>query len=241
LRNVYDIANAGPRNRFTILTDKGLLIVHNCGYQGGVNAFHKMGANYGVRVDDKVAKRIVFGWREANPQIVDGWYDLQRAAIEAVSHPGVIVSALHDKVRYCFGEGFLWCRIPSGRVIAYPGALVERKQKKVIIDGDEVTFDNWGVSFWGTKKGWRKLDLYGGMQMAHVVSGTARDILAESMFRLEDAGYPIVLTVHDEALSEVDADFGSADEYRRIMEIPPTWCGGLPITAKAWEDIRYVK
>lgn len=210
-----------------------------CGYQGGVNAFHKMGANYGVRVADKTARSIVNGWRENNPSITAGWRELQDAAIHAVVEPGMIVPALGGKIQYVCADGFLWCRIPSGRVIAYPGAIVERKQKIVIIDGEEVEFDNWGVSFWGTKKGWRKLDLYGGMQMAHVVSGTARDILAESMFRLEDAGYPIILTVHDEALSEVDEGFGSAAEYQKIMEITPAWTKGLPITAKAWEGPRY--
>ena len=210
-----------------------------CGYQGGVHAFHKMGANYGVRVDDKTARRIVDGWRDQNPCIAAGWRDLQDAAIAAVTSPGMIVPCLNDKVRYVFRYGFLWCRIPSGRVIAYPGAIVERKQKVVVIDGEEVEFDNWGVSFWGVKKGWRKLDLYGGMQMAHVVSGTARDILKGAMFRLEAAGYPIVLTVHDEALSEVDAAFGSAAEYQRIMEIGEAWYAGLPATAKAWEGNRY--
>lgn len=238
-RDSYDIAHAGPRNRFMILGEQGPLIVHNCGYQGGVSAFHKMGANYGVRVDDATAKRIVNGWREANPRIVEGWYELQQAAIDAIEHAGVVVPCLGHRVHYTFAEGFLWCRLPSSRVIAYPGAIVERKQKVVIIDGDEVTFDNWGVSFWGQKKGWRKLDLYGGMQMAHVVSGSARDILAEAMFRIEGAGYPLVLTVHDEALSEVDAGFGSAAEYQALMEDVEAWCAGLPVAAKAWEGEVY--
>lgn len=238
---VYDIAHAGPRNRFMIMGMNGPLLVHNCGYQGGVNAFHKMGANYGVRVEDRMARRIVGAWREQNPQIVKGWFDLQQAAIEAVSCAGVTVPALGGKVKYRYEKGFLWCQVPSGGVIPYPGAIVERKHKVVIIDGDEVEFDNWGVSFWGTKKGWRKLDLYGGAQMAHVVSRTARDILARAMIRLEGAGYPLVLTVHDEALSEVAEDFGSPEEYQRLMEVREPWFGDLPITAKAWTDVRYVK
>lgn len=209
-----------------------------CGYQGGVNAFHKMGANYGVRVTDSVARRAVSGWRDQNPLIVEGWYDLQNAAIEAVNAPGLLVPALGGNIHYKCADGFLWCRLPSERVIAYPGAIVERKQKTVIIDGDEVTFDNWGVSFWGEKKGWRKLDLYGGMQMAHVVSGSARDILASAMHRL-DPIYPIVLTVHDETLSEVDEDFGSAAEYQKIMEVREPWFRDLPLTAKAWEGPVY--
>jgi DNA polymerase len=210
------------------------------GYQGGVNAFNKMGANYGVRIENALAKRIVLGWRSNNPAIVASWSELQEAAIEATSSKGCIVSCLSGRVAYRHDNGFLWCRLPSGRVIAYPGAIVERKHKIVVIDGEEVEFNNWGVSFWhGTP--FRKVDLYGGMQCAHVVSGTARDVLVEAMFRLEAANYPIVLTVHDEALSEVDEDFGSADHYQQIMERRVDWLGDCPITAKAWEDTRYVK
>jgi DNA polymerase len=212
-----------------------------CGYQGGVNAFNKMGANYGVRIENALARRIVAGWREANPAIVASWAELQESAIHACEARGAVVRCLSGRVAYRHDRGFLWCQLPSGRVIAYPGAIVERKKKVVEIDGEDVEFNNWGVSFWGVKKGWRKLDLYGGMQCAHVVSGTARDILVEAMFRLEAANYPIVLTVHDEPLSEVDADFGSVEEYQAIMEQRVAWFDGCPVTAKAWEDTRYVK
>jgi DNA polymerase len=210
-----------------------------CGYQGGVGAFHKMGANYGVRIEDKQALRIVRGWREANPEIVAMWAELQQAAIDAVERPGLVVSALGGRIAYVSRNGFLFCRVPSGRVISYPSPSVERKEKTVVIDGDEVTFTNWGVSFWGVKKGWRKLDLYGGMQCAHVVSGTARDILVGSMFRLEAAGYPIVLTVHDENLCEVDPGFGSLDEMKSLMAAGETWTKGLPIAVSAWEGPIY--
>jgi DNA polymerase len=211
-----------------------------CGYQGGVNAFHKMGANYGVRVESRLAKQVVLEWREANPAIVNSWRELQDSAIEAASARGAVVRCLGGRVAYRHANGFLWCSLPSGRVIAYPGAIVERKHKVVVIDGDEVEFNNWGVSFWhGTP--FRKVDLYGGMQCAHVVSGSARDILAGAMHRLEDFGYPIVLTVHDEALSEVDEGFGSADHYRQIMEMREEWFDGLPLAAKAWEGLRYDK
>ena len=210
-----------------------------CGYQGWVNAFHKMGANYGVRVESDLARRVVLEWREANPAIVASWRELQDAAIEATASRGVHVRCLQGRVAYRWDRGFLWCLLPSGRVIAYPGAIVERKHKVVVIDGEEIEFNNWGVSFWGVKKGWRKLDLYGGMQCAHIVSGTARDILVAAMHRIEAANYPIVLTVHDEALSEVDEGFGSAADYQRIMEIREPWFDGLPVTAKAWEGPVY--
>ena len=212
-----------------------------CGFQGGVNAFHKMGAKYGVRVADRMAGRIVGGWRERNVEIVASWRELQDAAIEAMRAEGCIVSCLRGQISYRHAHGFLWCQLPSGGVLAYPSPSLSWKTRLVTIDDEEVEINRWGISYWGTKKGWRKLDLYGGAQCAHVVSGTARDILAKAMHRLEDAGYPLVLTVHDEALTEVDEGFGSTAEFTRLMEIRSNWMGDLPITAKAWEDVAYVK
>ena len=91
-----------------------------------------------------------------------------------------------------------------------------------------------------TKK-WQKNALYGGLQCENVVQAIARDILAEGMFRLEDAGYPLVLTVHDENICEVPDGFGSPDELAELMSIVPTWAEGLPVAVSAWEDKRYVK
>ena len=69
----------------------------------------------------------------------------------------------------------------------------------------------------------------------------ARDLLVEGMHRLEAAGYPLVLTVHDENITEVPEGFGSAEELAEIMSVVPAWAEGLPIAVGAWEDTRYVK
>jgi DNA polymerase len=212
-----------------------------CGYQGAAGAFRKMGAKYGVRLTDEIVKRIVAQWRGENPKIVESWRILQDAAIEAVSAQGCVVSCLDGKVAYVSNGDFLFCRLPSGRVISYASPSVAWKTKVVVIDGDEVEFNRRTVSFWGMQKGWRQIDLYGGMQCAHVVSGAARDVLVSAMFRLERAGYPLVLTVHDECLSEASVGFGSADEYREILMEKDPWFAEVPIAATAWEGPRYVK
>lgn len=213
-----------------------------CGYQGGVHAIQKSARKAGLKISGPKAEEIKALWRAENPKIVQSWWDLQDAAIDAVLNKGVIVPVLSGKVRYVSNGDYLFCRIPSGRVISYAAPEVRWRSRIVTIDGDEIQINNRGVSYYGVHMGrWMKLDLYGGAQCAHVVSGTARDLLVEGMFNVEAAGYPIVLTIHDEILSEVDAAFGSADEYAELMSRPLAWAEGLPLTTKAWEGDRYAK
>jgi DNA polymerase len=82
---------------------------------------------------------------------------------------------------------------------------------------------------------------YGGIWTENIVSGIARDLLAEAMLRIEAAGYPIVLHVHDEVVCEVPEGFGSTEEFTRLMTRKPAWALDLPIAAKPWSGSRYCK
>ena len=239
------------------------------GYQGSVGAYINMGANYGIKPAEvaEVARRAVSGdvwietssgyeratnqyeldrdtwtgikcvvnaWRAAHPNIVQAWWDLQDAALQAVQAPGLKVPVLNGRIIYLAKNGFLYCRLPSGRVISYA-------KPRVVLDEE---FNQHQVAFWGIEsysRQWKEQRLYGGLQFNNCVQGLARDKLVSSMFRLEEAGYPIVLTVHDENVSEVPEDFGSWHEYRDIMAMPDAWCADMPVAVGAWEDTRYVK
>lgn len=214
-----------------------------CGYQGGPRALQKKAAELNIIMSDVQARMIVTGWRNANNKIVDSWEEYGQAAIDAVRAPGMIVPVLRDKVRYVSNGDFLFCRLPSGRVISYAAPSVGWKTKVITIDDEQVELNNYGLSYWGQKNGrWLHLDLYGGAQCAHIVSGTARDLLVEAMFAVEAAGHTTVLTVHDEILAEDPEGFRSLEEFKAtITASQPRWAEGLPLVASAWEDVRYVK
>jgi DNA polymerase bacteriophage-type len=82
---------------------------------------------------------------------------------------------------------------------------------------------------------------FGGTWTENIVSGIARDLLVEAMFRVEAAGYPIVLHIHDELVCEVPEGFGSEEELVHLMTRKPAWALELPIAAEAWSGPRYCK
>jgi DNA polymerase len=122
--------------------------------------------------------------------------------------------------------------------------LEEEVVEYVAKDGQIRTRLRRKVSFWGYKEGrWQKLYLYGGLQCENIVQAIARDVMVDRMFAAEREGYPLILTVHDELLAEVDLNNTNLNskDFGRIMSILPQWADGLPLAAKAWEDERYVK
>jgi DNA polymerase len=209
---------------------------------------------------------VVKRWRAKHPAIVQGWWDLQDAAVEAVASPGEMVSVFGGRIRYVAARGFLWCGLPSGTVIAYPYPAISVEDESYVLypDGQrmpceelfpgEITAAEAAgahvvprerkiVTFSHQEKNAFVRDaLYGGMQCAHVVSAIARDALVEDMFEAERRGYSIILTVHDELLTEMDLDKGTAQELQDIMSTVPFWIDGdLPLSAKCWEGYRYGK
>jgi len=128
----------------------------------------------------------------------------------------------------------LLLKLPSGRKISYP-------LPRAVGDAERqhVTFlDNAAGQFTECRGGH---GAYGGLWTENVVSGIARDLLAEAMLRIEAAGYPIVLHVHDEIVCEVPEGFGSTEEFIRLMIRKPAWAHELPIAASAWSGPRYCK
>lgn len=213
-------------------------------------------------------KLIINSWRESNGRIVQSWWDRQDAAIEAVECPGTKVAVCGGRVAYLVTDGFLWTRLPSGKLLAYAQPRLVDKRDDWLIDEEgnahpagEMEADEIELRVaagWTLQEGrrrvqvaysgknqktgqWGRQHLYGGSQCNNDVQGTARELLRFAMGNVERAGYPLVMHVHDELVSEVATEFGSAAHYQELMSILPPWLAGLPLAAKAWTDRRYVK
>lgn len=191
---------------------------------------------------------LVDNWRAANPAVVQSWWNLQDAAIEAVAAPGYLVHPAHtQKIGYYSDGRALWCLLPSGRMLCYSSPWVEQEEVEYYHaeSGETRTRLKRSVKFWGTNsktRQWQVQNLYGGLQCENIVQAIARDIMVDAMFRVEAAGYPIVLTVHDEILSEVDDSLRwNETEFAQVMAQLDDCYEGLPVSVGAWEDKRYVK
>lgn len=203
-------------------------------------------------------------WREAHPKTVAFWAELEDAVLCAIRNPGkaywaganvrpdgrkalkiVRTKAKHDPT---FDEErddpdaagwWLKIELPSGRIMSYPGIALsvtteidedtgkKRTSTRIKYQGENQTTRQWGFQY-----------TYGGKLTENIVQALCRDILAWSMPGVEAAGYEIVLSVHDELITEVpDTDDYTTEELCALMCDLPVWAKGFPLAAEG--DIMY--
>ena len=203
------------------------------GYMGSVGAYRALDPN--TPLTDEEIKALRDLWRKEHPHIVRFWKMLMRASAHAMKRPGVTVPC--GRVSFTYdGEMFLRMRLPSGRDLAYP---MPRLITDPMYGEAAVVFkDNAKGKFVDCRDG---RGAYGGTWIENAVQAIARDVFTEAMQRLEDAGYPVVLHVHDEIVCELPAGVGTKEEFHRIMTTAPAWAEGLPIAAKAHNSDRFAK
>ena len=193
------------------------------GYGGSVGAWRKFGA---TGSDDEILAH-VRTWRKTSPNIVKLWYAVERCVRAAIRRPGLQTE--FRGLRCVVNAGCLVIRLPSGRCLHYHGVSLS-------ID-DRIVY--WGYSAIG---GWQQYDTYGGKLVENITQAVARDVIAYAMPEITRSGYPIVLHVHDEIVSEVPIGFGSIEHYETIMSTLPDWCNDWPIKASGgWRGHRYRK
>lgn len=236
------------------------------GYEGGVGAFLTFSLAYSIDLEDMAQsayeslpsqvyeeaagfydwalkqKRSTFGlsreafivcdsfkrlWRYAHPNTASLWKELEFACIEAVSNPGTTIYCRKFKVR----RDGAWLRIglPSGRALCYPQPQLE----------------NGKLSYMGMNqytRQWSRIKTYGGKLIENCCQAVARDVMATNMHRIEEVGFEIVLTVHDEILTETpDEELFSSRLLADLMTTPNAWHAGLPLAAAGFEAYRYKK
>jgi DNA polymerase bacteriophage-type len=168
-------------------------------------------------------------WREAHPNTKALWAAAGDSVRAAIANPGqTFAIGQHLKARV---DGkWLRIRLPSGRYLCYINPAVD----------DEGSITYFGVNQYTRQ--WGRIKTYGGKLIENATQAFARDILAYNMPAIEAAGYEIVLSVHDELLTETpDQPVFNADELGRMMSTAPDWARGIPLAAAGFETTRYRK
>lgn len=209
------------------LRQRGKVATLGLSYGGGVGALKAMGAlDMGIPEDD--LQDIVDKWRQANPNIVKLWYAVENAVISVITKGtaqcvnGLIFSREIDTKN---NLDFMTIQLPSKRKLYYVNPSLDTDGIKQVI-----TYE--GVN--QTTKQWTTLLTYGAKIVENVVQAIARDCLALTIERLENAGYPIVFHVHDEVVIECDKDKANLDKIIEIMTLPISWAKDLPLNADGW-------
>ena len=207
------------------LRQKGKIAELALGYGGSVGALKAMGAlEMGLSEDELPA--LVSAWRQANPKIVQFWWAVDRAVMDAVTRKtttkthGIIFSARN---------GMLFITLPSGRSLAY----VKPKIGENRFGGDCITYEGVG----GTKK-WERIDSYGPKFVENIVQATSRDILCYAMKTLRCCS--IVMHIHDEVVIEADRRMSLQAVCDQMGRTPP-WAKGLQLRADGYETDFYKK
>ena len=203
-------------------------------------------------------------YREANPNIAGFWAELERGVMSAIKNPGktywagaevrpdgskaLKISRTVIRENGKTNPGW-WLKIelPSGRTLSYPGIGIS-VEKSVVEDEDnaeeKVTYRE-KIRYMGqnqTTKKWSKIYTYGGKLAENVTQALCRDLLAYALVTVENAGWPIILHVHDEIVTEVpNAPEYTVAELERMMCDLPAWAAGFPLAAEGAELMRYAK
>lgn len=231
--DIYEIEidKVGPAER-----QNGKNAVLGCGFQVGPATFYDRFCGPGDNME--LAVRCVEAYRNKYKRVKGSWKLMGDKVLQVVK-TGKAWRIYNTK--WYMHRGYLVCQLPSGRHLHYPNARTrvqpapwstpERPRHLEVVSYDSQSL---GGQVWTETT-------YGGKLIENVVQAIARDIMVNSMFNTESAGYETILTVHDEILSENDEDFGSLDEFLDLMAQPPLWAEDCPIKVEGWEGDRYQK
>lgn len=207
------------------LRQKGKIAELALGYGGSVGALKAMGAlDMGLMEDE--LQPLVTAWRNSNPNIVKFWWEIDRAAMNAVRYH---MNGEVGSIRFYYQSGMLFITLPSGRRLSYVKPKLGTNQ----FGSECITYE--GV---GSTKKWERLETYGPKLVENIVQATARDVLCYAMRTLSRCF--ITMHIHDELVIEADPRMSLEAVCEQMGRTPP-WAEGLKLRADGYETPFYKK
>ena len=207
------------------LRQKGKIAELALGYGGSVGALKSMGAlDNGLQEEE--LQPLVNAWRQANPNIVHFWWDVDNAVKTTVRQR---IKTEVRGIRFSYKSGMLFITLPSGRQLAYVKPRIGENR----FGGESVTYEGIGA----TKK-WERIESYGPKFVENIVQAISRDLLCFAMRNLSFC--QIVGHVHDEVIIECSPEV-SVQDLCDIMSISPDWMPGILIRGDGYRCDFYRK
>jgi DNA polymerase bacteriophage-type len=226
---VHTAAKIGSKDR-----QLGKVLVLACGFGMSGGKFQTTAETYKLFLSARDAEEAVRLWRSNNKQIVNFWYDCDRAARETIRTRQVVTVG---PVKFGMFGNHMLINLPSGRNLVYRDAHLAPSPH----DPSRQDICYSGTNQYTRK--WEVLRTYGGKLVENITQAVARDVMREAILRAIHLTHDVILTVHDEILTEAaapDADQQLAD-LLSIMRTPPKWAPGLPVDAAGYVAQRYKK
>ena len=201
------------------------------GYQMGAPKFiSSVYEKADVIIPKLLGKKTVDVYRKKYKEIPALWKALNNASIEAVRRPGKNITATWN-ISFVKKGPHLHCLLPSGGHLVYAFASISVNK-----------FDQPAIHYRSMVQGqWVSQSGFGGRWAENISQRVSRDIMAHGLLNVEKHGYPVIMSVHDESVSEVKTDFGSLEEYGQLLCDTEDWVKGCPITSECWQGPRYKK
>jgi len=212
----------------------GKAAILGAGYGMGAPKFYETCLSWGIKVHEGLAKTAINTYRQTYHHVRQLWYDQEKAAHTAVRTGNRVECG---KTIWFMQDDFLKCQLPSGRCLHYYKPELKMKQ------------NDWGesmeLSYLAEKMGKAfRNGTYGGKLVENITQAVARDLMADAMLRIEDEGFNIVLSVHDELVAEVPQQTtlqNPLERFCNLMAATPNWAKDCPVAAEGWEGINYKK
>lgn len=232
----YDIIFNGYKKedqKCVAMRQLGKTTILGLGFGMGLKKFIETCALQNIIVSESLLMVAHKAFRAKYPLVPKLWFDIERAAIGAVKYPNKRFKA--GRCIWAIKGDFLTCALPSGRNLWYYKPEIQPAMTAWGESKD--TLFHWGVD--PKTRQWVLQSTYGAGLVENIVQAISRDCMANSMIPVEAGGYDIVLTVHDELITETDN--GELDIFKKLMSTPPAWGLDIPLKVGAWCGDRYRK
>lgn len=237
-RDIYkimasDIFNVDYENVTWFERFVGKQSVLGLGFQMGAPKFLATCIGYGQDIGEELAEYTVRFYRNKYDKVKSFWYHANDQYMAAIRNPNRIYTV--GPCQVASNGRYLFVQLPSGRTLTYPMPRI------AIVEKD------WGpteqIQYMGIHsktRQWRWIDLYGGKITENLVQAIARDLMQYGIFKIVDAKFDFLLSVHDQILAQHD-EAGHLEMFIDLMTTTPPWASDFPLTAEGKECLRFSK